>query len=100
MLTRFPHTQFFIDLKSPDVAALEYVEKVAQVIKQTHAGNRVRVYSTSEAYTDAAESYSLLNVFKSRAETRDILFSSKLSNQCKVKSYMLGWHAFELTDLI
>ncbi|WP_205395176.1 glycerophosphodiester phosphodiesterase family protein [Vibrio tetraodonis] len=97
VLVKFPHTEFFIDLKSPDAEAKQYIESVADVIEQTDSVDRTRIYSTSEAYIGAAKKYSSLNVFKSRAETRDILFGSKLSNQCKATSDQPGWHAFELT---
>uniref|UniRef100_UPI00311DD1EC glycerophosphodiester phosphodiesterase family protein n=1 Tax=Vibrio sp. TaxID=678 RepID=UPI00311DD1EC len=83
VLVKFPHTEFFIDLKSPDAEAKQYIESVADVIEQTDSVDRTRIYSTSEAYIGATKKYSSLNVFKSRAETRDILFGSKLSNQCK-----------------
>ncbi|MFY2508599.1 hypothetical protein ACN3E9_09990 [Vibrio pectenicida] len=97
VLVKFPHTEFFIDLKSPDADAKKYIESVADVIEQTDSVDRTRIYSTSEAYTDAVNKYSSLNVFKSRAETRDILFGNKLSNQCKAPDDQPGWHAFELT---
>ncbi|CAM3629152.1 glycerophosphodiester phosphodiesterase family protein [Vibrio aquimaris] len=97
VLVKFPHTEFFIDLKSPDAEAKEYIRNVADVIEQTDSVDRTRIYSTSEAYIGAAKKYSSLNVFKSRAETRDILFGSKLSNQCKATNDQPGWHAFELT---
>ncbi|WP_185759769.1 glycerophosphodiester phosphodiesterase family protein [Vibrio pectenicida] len=97
VLVKFPHTEFFIDLKSPDADAKKYIESVADVIEQTDSVDRTRIYSTSEAYTDAVNTYSSLNVFKSRAETRDILFGNKLSNQCKATDDQPGWHAFELT---
>lgn len=97
VLINFPHTEFFIDLKSPDANAQKYIESVADVIEQTDSVERTRIYSTSENYIDAVKKYSSLNTFKSRAETRDILFGSKLSNQCRAVDVQAGWHAFELT---
>ena len=96
VLIQFPNSEFFIDLKSPDANAKEYIESVAHVVMDNNASHRVRIYSTSENYIDAASKYSSLNVFKSRDETRSILFGSKLSNQCNAKEMLPGWHAFEL----
>lgn len=100
VLITFPNTTFFIDLKSPDAPPLNFVKHIAQVIAQTNANDRVRLYSTSAAYTEAIRQNAELQAFQSRAETRDILFGSKLSNRCDLKSYQPGWHAFELTRIL
>ncbi len=53
VLQQWPHTFFYIDIKSPDADPTVMGERLLAVLKATHSLDRVRVYSTEDRYIAA-----------------------------------------------
>lgn len=96
-LQRFPNTRFYLDMKSPDADARRFAEALEKTVQAQQALNRVRVYSTEAAFTQALSPD--FPRFASRSLTRDVLADSLLKpDGCspKVPQTTL-WHGFELS---
>lgn len=96
VLQQWPHTFFYIDIKSPDADPTVMGERLLAVLKATHSLNRVRVYSTEDRYIAALPP--AIPHFVTRSETRTRLASISLSHQCQPASQREGeqWYGLEL----
>lgn len=94
VLQRFPHTVFYLDIKSPDARPELMTAAINQVLRANNALNRVRVYSTEDRYIDTQAGYPQ---FQTRNETRSALVSYVLDHQCFSPPHQdTRWYAFEL----
>ncbi|MGX5028687.1 glycerophosphodiester phosphodiesterase family protein [Enterobacter asburiae] len=96
VLTTWPGTRFFIDIKSPDADPATMGNALLNVLKETDSLNRVRVYSTEDRYLDALPAE--IPRFVTRSETRTRLATVSLSHEClspwkKMDAY---WYGLEL----
>ena len=96
VLQQWPHTFFYIDIKSPDADPAVMGERLLAVLKATDSLDRVRVYSTDDRYIAALPS--AIPRFVTRSETRTKLATISLSHQCQLSSQHEGeqWYGLEL----
>lgn len=96
VLTRWPETFFYIDIKSPDADPKQMAASLLRVLEKTDSLQRVRVYSTEDKYINALPS--VIPRFVSRSETRTQLANISLSHQCLVTSdkQQDRWYGLEL----
>lgn len=95
VLKAFPHTFFYIDIKSPDVSPDVMAEQLVKVVQEEKSTQRVRIYSTQSTYLSAINKR--LPVFIDRDTTRSALVNIALNHKCQIKSNNpQGWYAFEL----
>ncbi len=80
VLTTWPETRFFIDIKSPDADPATMGIALLNVLKETNSLNRIRVYSTEDRYLDALPAE--IPRFVTRSETRTRLATVSLSHEC------------------
>ena len=103
-LLRYPTTQFYIDLKSPDADPALQAEAILTLLNETNAFSRTRFYSTNDDFIDALRAVSdKINVFESRDETRSMLANSLMAQTCSVNKTNVPsstaktrWYGFEL----
>lgn len=88
VLQQWPHTFFYIDIKSPDADPAVMGERLLAVLKATDSLDRVRVYSTDDRYIAALPS--VIPRFVTRSETRTKLATISLSHQCQLSSQHEG----------
>lgn len=96
VLTQFPRTTFYIDIKSPDADPVQIATAIKRVLVSTNSLNRVRLYSTERRYTDAVKQVGQLPYFVARDDTRDILARVALNHNCQAALEPIGWHGLEL----
>ncbi|MEG5695645.1 glycerophosphodiester phosphodiesterase family protein [Enterobacter quasihormaechei] len=96
VLTAWPDTRFFIDIKSPDADPATMGSKLLNVLKETNSLNRVRVYSTEDRYMAALPVE--IPRFVTRSETRTRLATVSLSHECLPPSQKMDdyWYGLEL----
>lgn len=95
VLTRYPSTFFYLDIKSPDADPARLANALTEVLKKTDALSRVRVYSTEERYLNALPAE--VPRFESRDATRTTLANISLNHSCNVeKSDKARWYGLEL----
>ncbi|TDQ59430.1 glycerophosphoryl diester phosphodiesterase [Mesocricetibacter intestinalis] len=95
VLTRYPHTFFYLDIKSPDADPAQMTKALMQVLKKHHALERIRVYSTESKFLQALPPE--VPKFVSRDSTRQYLVETLLNgNSCPPSLAESGWHGFEL----
>ncbi|MEG6213573.1 glycerophosphodiester phosphodiesterase family protein [Enterobacter quasihormaechei] len=96
VLTAWPDTRFFIDIKSPDADPATMGSKLLNVLKETDSLNRVRVYSTEDRYMAALPVE--IPRFVTRSETRTRLATVSLSHECLPPSQKMDdyWYGLEL----
>lgn len=102
VILSYPHTEFFLDIKSPDANPKVIAAILGKIIKETESSERVRFYSTQTEYLDALPKE--LNKFETRNLTRKILANAVMANDCKMpknhskqlSSHSDKYHAFEL----
>ncbi len=80
VLSAFPETRFFIDVKSPDAPPAAMAGALAAVLRDTGAGARTRVYSTEQRNLDALAPQ--IARFESRDFTRTVLAQSAMAHRC------------------
>ncbi|WP_272677320.1 glycerophosphodiester phosphodiesterase family protein [Providencia huaxiensis] len=99
ILQEYPNTTFYVDLKSPDADPNIQAEAILNLLKETNSVNRVRFYSTNDAFLNALKTLEpKLQLFESRDETRTILANSVISHQCPMENHEseTRWFGFEL----
>lgn len=96
VLSAWPDTRFFIDIKSPDADPATMGNALLTVLKETNSLNRVRVYSTEDRYMAALPAEILR--FVTRSETRTRLATISLSHECLPPSQKMDdyWYGLEL----
>lgn len=96
VLTTWPDTRFFIDIKSPDADPATMGNALLNVLKETDSLNRVRVYSTEDRYMAALPVE--IPRFVTRSETRTRLATVSLSHECLPPSQKMDdyWYGLEL----
>lgn len=96
VLTQFPTTQFYLDLKSPDADPALQGKALASVLDKLNALERTRVYSTNTAFLDALPDN--VQRFESRDITRDILANITMSHICLLPENLdiMRWYGLEL----
>ncbi|WP_048957582.1 glycerophosphodiester phosphodiesterase family protein [Enterobacter bugandensis] len=96
VLSAWPDTRFFIDIKSPDADPATMGSKLLNVLKETNSLNRVRVYSTEDRYMEALPVE--IPRFVTRSETRTRLATISLSHECLPPSQKMDdyWYGLEL----
>ncbi|WP_077582171.1 glycerophosphodiester phosphodiesterase family protein [Rodentibacter caecimuris] len=95
ILTSYPETFFYLDLKSPDADPISMKNALLQLLTKHKAFNRVRVYSTNKAFTEMLSAE--IPVFAPRDLTRQYLVETALnSNHCPTPLKAEYWHGFEL----
>ncbi|MBJ6386339.1 glycerophosphodiester phosphodiesterase [Enterobacter cloacae] len=96
VLTAWPDTRFFIDIKSPDADPATMGNALLNVLKETNSLNRVRVYSTEDRYMAALPVE--IPRFVTRSETRTRLATVSLSHECLPPSQKMDdyWYGLEL----
>lgn len=96
VLTTWPETRFFIDIKSPDADPATMSIALLNVLKETNSLNRIRVYSTEDRYLDALPAE--IPRFVTRSETRTRLATVSLSHECLSPSKKMDdyWYGLEL----
>ncbi|MGX5109256.1 glycerophosphodiester phosphodiesterase family protein [Enterobacter cloacae] len=96
VLTTWPETRFFIDIKSPDADPAIMGNALLNVLKETDSLNRVRVYSTEDRYLEALPAE--IPRFVTRSETRTRLATVSLSHECLSPSKKMDayWYGLEL----
>ncbi|HFO1300411.1 TPA: glycerophosphodiester phosphodiesterase family protein [Klebsiella pneumoniae] len=96
VLQQWPHTFFYIDIKSPDADPTVMGQRLLEVLKTTDSLDRVRVYSTEDRYIAALPP--AIPRFVTRSETRTRLANILLSHQCQPASQRDGeqWYGLEL----
>ncbi len=103
-LLRYPKTQFYIDLKSPDADPTLQAEAILTLLHETNAFSRTRFYSTNENFINALKAASSrINLFESRDETRRVLANSLMAQTCSIDrsnepslTPKTRWYGFEL----
>lgn len=100
VLTAWPDTRFFIDIKSPDADPATMGNALLNVLKETDSLNRVRVYSTEDRYMAALPAE--IPRFVTRSETRTRLATVSLSHECLPPSQKMDdyWYGLELNRKI
>lgn len=96
VLSAWPDTRFFIDIKSPDADPATMGNALLNVLKETNSLNRVRVYSTEDRYMAALPVE--IPRFVTRSETRTRLATISLSHECLPPSQKMDdyWYGLEL----
>ncbi|WP_326470246.1 glycerophosphodiester phosphodiesterase family protein [Enterobacter wuhouensis] len=96
VLTTWPDTRFFIDIKSPDADPSMMGKRLLDVLKETNSLNRVRIYSTEDRYLEALPAE--IPRFVTRSETRTRLANISLSHECLPPSQKMNdyWYGLEL----
>ena len=96
VLQQWPHTFFYIDIKSPDADPTVMGQRLLEVLKTTDSLDRVRVYSTEDRYIAALPP--AIPRFVTRSETRTRLANISPSHQCQPASQRDGeqWYGLEL----
>lgn len=96
VLTTWPDTRFFIDIKSPDADPSLMGKRLLDVLKETNSLNRVRIYSTEDRYLEALPAE--IPRFVTRSETRTRLANISLSHECLPPSQKMNdyWYGLEL----
>lgn len=96
ILTKFPNTQFYLDLKSPDADPIVQGNALATVLSKNNALQRTRVYSTNTQFLDALPEN--VQRFESRDITRDILANITMSHICLLPENLdiTRWYGLEL----
>jgi glycerophosphoryl diester phosphodiesterase len=96
VLTTWPGTHFYIDIKSPDADPVTMGKQLLNVLKATHSLDRVRVYSTEDRYLEALPAD--IPRFVTRSETRTRLANISLSHECQPPSKKMQdyWYGLEL----
>lgn len=96
VLSAWPDTRFFIDIKSPDADPATMGDALLNVLKETNSLNRVRVYSTEDRYMAALPAE--IPRFVTRSETRTRLATISLSHECLPPSQKMDdyWYGLEL----
>ncbi|MED5642178.1 glycerophosphodiester phosphodiesterase family protein [Enterobacter bugandensis] len=96
VLSAWPDTRFFIDIKSPDADPATMGNALLNVLKETNSLNRVRVYSTEDRYMEALPVE--IPRFVTRSETRTRLATISLSHECLPPSQKMDdyWYGLEL----
>lgn len=96
VLSAWPDTRFFIDIKSPDADPATMGNALLNVLKETNSLNHVRVYSTEDRYMEALPVE--IPRFVTRSETRTRLATISLSHECLPPSQKMGdyWYGLEL----
>lgn len=102
VLKKYPDTEFYIDLKSPDASPDIQAKAIFELLSKNNAFKNTRFYSTNHDFIQALAKYSnKINTFESRDETRSILANSAMSHQCEPPSQAtekksIRWYGFEL----
>ncbi|MCK7314910.1 glycerophosphodiester phosphodiesterase family protein [Enterobacter bugandensis] len=96
VLSAWPDTRFFIDIKSQDADPATMGNALLNVLKETNSLNRVRVYSTEDRYMEALPVE--IPRFVTRSETRTRLATISLSHECLPPSQKMDdyWYGLEL----
>ncbi|MDV5227925.1 glycerophosphodiester phosphodiesterase family protein [Providencia manganoxydans] len=100
VLKKYPDTEFYIDLKSPDANPDIQAEAIYTLLEKTNAFNNTRFYSTNNAFIKAlAKRSDRINTFESRDETRTLLANNTMNHQCSTlteEAPKKRWYGFEL----
>ncbi|MEX0424534.1 glycerophosphodiester phosphodiesterase [Providencia rettgeri] len=99
ILQEYPNTTFYVDLKSPDADPHIQAEAILNLLKDTNSVNRVRFYSTNDAFLNALKTLKpKLQLFESRDETRTMLANIVMNHQCSIENdkATTRWYGFEL----
>ncbi len=95
VLSRYPETFFYLDIKSPDASPAVFAQQLDSVLTRHNAKNRVRVYSTGQDYLAALPPS--IPVFESRDTTRNALAGSLITHTCDLADNpQPRWYGFEL----
>lgn len=94
VLSAFPFTPFFIDIKSPDADPALMARAVRRVVDRAGSAHRVRFYSTEASFIEALKAQDL-KVFATRDETRALLVNYLLTGECHPVEPG-AWHGYEL----
>ncbi|WP_080411425.1 glycerophosphodiester phosphodiesterase family protein [Burkholderia ubonensis] len=93
VLKTFPHTFFYLDIKSPDADPERIAAAIEVALKENAAMQRVRVYSTESKYIRAARR---MPHFETRDETRTALANSVMTRNCLLNEKLGSWYGYEL----
>lgn len=100
ILKKYPDTEFYIDLKSPDANPDIQAEAIYALLEKNNAFKHTRFYSTNDEFISALSKRSdKINVFESRDETRTLLANNTMSHQCSTSTEGTSkkrWYGFEL----
>lgn len=102
VLKKYPDTEFYIDLKSPDALPDIQAKVIFELLSKNNAFKNTRFYSTNNDFIQALAKYSnKINTFESRDKTRTLLANSAMSHQCEPPSQATEkkathWYGFEL----
>ena len=94
VLKKFPQTQFYIDLKSPDANDKEQAKVLLELLKKTKSLDRVRIYSTEDNYILALSKE--IPTFTTRGATRKKLADVSLTHFCKTEEQENLYYGLEL----
>ncbi|OOF71526.1 glycerophosphodiester phosphodiesterase [Rodentibacter caecimuris] len=95
ILTSYPKTFFYLDLKSPNADPIIMKNSLLQVLTKHNAFKRIRVYSTDQRFTQILPPE--IPTFATRDLTRQYLVETALnSNHCPAPLKEGSWHGFEL----
>ncbi|WP_235845389.1 glycerophosphodiester phosphodiesterase family protein [Morganella psychrotolerans] len=95
VLSRYPDTFFYLDIKSPDAIPAIFARQLDDVLTRHQAKQRIRVYSTNPDYLTALPDS--IPVFESRDTTRNVLAGSLITHTCDISTQAQPrWYGFEL----
>ncbi|MDL4454797.1 glycerophosphodiester phosphodiesterase family protein [Klebsiella michiganensis] len=80
VLTLFPKTAFYLDIKSPDADPVTFGQTLLTTLKKTGSLSRTRVYSTDSRYVQALPA--AIPRFETRDDTRTVLANITMAHQC------------------
>ncbi|WP_080431918.1 glycerophosphodiester phosphodiesterase family protein [Burkholderia ubonensis] len=93
VLKEFPNTFFYLDIKSPDADPNKMAANLKQILENTGALQRIRIYSTEAKYTEAAQA---MPHFETRDETRTALANVTMAHSCQLSPKLGSWYGYEL----
>ncbi|ELX8380640.1 glycerophosphodiester phosphodiesterase family protein [Providencia vermicola] len=100
VLKKYPNTQFYVDLKSPDADPTTQADIIYALLEKNNAFKNTRFYSTNDAFIKALTKRSdKINTFEGRDETRTILANSAMNHHCSAptdRQSKSRWYGFEL----
>ncbi|TDB45163.1 glycerophosphodiester phosphodiesterase [Photorhabdus khanii subsp. guanajuatensis] len=96
VLTKYPETFFYIDLKSPDADPTQQAKALEKVLTKQKALARTRFYSTDEKYLNALPN--MIQRFESRDKTRTMLANITMAHQCDIPTNTdtARWYGLEM----
>ncbi|MDL4454729.1 glycerophosphodiester phosphodiesterase family protein [Klebsiella michiganensis] len=96
VLTLFPNTPFYLDIKSPDAEPDNFGQILLATLKKNRSLARIRVYSTDTRYIQALPAE--IPRFETRDGTRTVLANITMAHQCPLvaEAETTRWFGLEL----